>query len=135
MEAGQREASRSNMSDALAGLVGIAGFVASVAVVVWAIRGVYRSELAGWRIRAACGVVGATAGGVLSWLRYMPHEDLAIYGMPLPVAIFKREEGQWYDYPSAAPFFIIGLNFVLLFGLVHLVGYGVLALMRARQRQ
>jgi hypothetical protein len=63
----------------------------------------------------------------------MPREDVAVFGLPLPLAIFQREQGHWVDYVGSpiAMLFIGALNVVLLSAISHAVG--LLVLWRRRQ--
>ncbi len=106
------------------GLVQLVLFIGLIAGAAWVIRRVHVDDTAGWGLRITLVLVGLVSGVALCFVRYMPRDDLAVFGVPLPLAIFQREEGHWVDYvgPPVAMLFIGVLNVVLLSAVSHAVG-------------
>jgi hypothetical protein len=98
---------------------------------VWAtIRRVHRDPRAGLALRIGVVISGLVAGVGLSFVRYMPDADTVVYGVPLPLAVFQRHDGQWLDYvgSSLAMLVIAALNVAVVVFLTHSVAWAVLAL-------
>lgn len=98
---------------------------------VWAVsRRVHRDPRAGLALRIAAVISGLVAGVGLSFVRYMPDADTVVYGVPLPLVVFQREDGQWLDYVGSplAMLVIAAVNMAVAVFLMHCAVWALLAL-------
>ena len=123
------------MLSLIGGLIQLALLAVLVLACVWVIRRLHSHEAAGWVLRAVLVIVGVVSGIGLCFVRYQPSPDVAIFGLPLPLAIFQRERGVWVDYVSHPMMMLLTgvLNTLLVTAALHASALPILRLTR-RQR-
>jgi len=120
------------MLDLIRGLFQLLVFGLLLFACVWVIRRLHAHEAAGWVLKSVLVLFGVAAGIGLCFVRYQPNPDLAIFGLPFPLAIFHRERGAWVDY-VAHPMMtlLLGLlNTIVVTAVVHGSALAVLKLIR-----
>jgi hypothetical protein len=120
------------MLDLIRGLLQLLVFGLLLFVCVWVIRRVHLHEAGGWILKSVLVLIGVGAGIGLCFVRYQPNPDLAIFGLPLPLAMFHRQGTAWVDY-VAHPMMtlLIGLlNTIIVTAIVHGSALAVLKLVR-----
>jgi hypothetical protein len=102
--------------------------LAVVSAIIWVIRRVHTHDAAGLALRFATAGLGLAVGIALCFVRYMPREDLVVFGLPAPLAICQREGGEWIDYVTGpiGMLFTGSLNVLAVAGLFHGAAYVVL---------
>ena len=110
------------------GLLQLIVFLGLVALAVWVIRRVQRHEHSRTAARVVLAVISLGLGVGACFVRYRPRQDLLIFGLPLPLAAFQRENGNWVDFvaPPLATLFMAVLNVLFVSGVVHGVGLLIL---------
>jgi hypothetical protein len=123
------------MLSLIAGVIRLALLALLVLACVWVIRRLHSHEGAGWLLRVVLVIVGVVSGIGLCFVRYQPNPDLAIFGLPLPLAIFQRDRGAWVDYVSHPMMMLLTgvLNTLLVTATLHASALAILRLTRQQR--
>ena len=123
------------MLDLIRGLFQLLVFALLLFACVWVIRRLHAHEAAGWVLKSVLALLGVAAGIGLCFVRYQPNPDLAIFGLPLPLAIFQRQGDAWVDYVAhpMMTLLVALLNTIVVTAAVHGSALAMLKLIR-RQR-
>ena len=115
-------------------LIELAVLILAVCLSMWPTWRLQRNSRIGWPIRVAVGALSIVAGLGFCVLPYQPNPDLHLIGLPLPLVVFHRENGQWIDYLAspARMILVAGLNLLLVTGIVHAIAIAVFAMRRRR---
>jgi hypothetical protein len=123
------------MLDLIRGFLQFLVFALLLFASIWVIRRLHADEAAGWVLKLASALFGVAAGIGLCFVRYQPSPDLAVFGLPLPLAIFQRQGGAWVDYVAqpGVTLFVGLVNTIVVTAVVHGSALALLKLIRSRR--